>query len=447
MKKFLLAFLILFVLFPIYAQYSEAERSENQNETTAADKKAPRPALFSEGSFFLSGGVKTGILIRNRDFGGALNTLASSEDLTLHFASYENNARNGEAWFNVGYSGAIERICKFGLQIGMWAHGDIKSFDDALHIGDHFLWANFFDDRLRFIGGQGGGTPISSGGWIGADWLGYTGLRLFWVDPIGISVGIIFPDPDEYGIKPVNYLSLLGAGISYKHKNWWISAQFDNSPIYDDSESNYYGGLHRPDEQDPIAQAGNLAVSFGIENLYKGKGHLVIEAMVNNLGEDEEEGRGDYTISPVSSTFALKTGWPITDAIYLELKGKYTMKQGDAPDFTKATQAVYWGKLEFEPYFCFQPFSHLAFELAFYGAIYINSYYLALDASPTSIPFKAGQVPGHPPLLDYLSPYELSIKPKISLKLPGIDIGLGYAGTFSRDHVKNIIYIDFRWMF
>jgi len=453
MKKIFLAFLIVFVLFPIYAQNSGAEQPEQEAaaESNAREASARKVSgnLKYEGSFLVSGGVKTGLLIRNSDFGGKLNGLALGEEhsypLTLHFASYENSARNGEAWLNIGYSGAIENVGKFGLQMGIWAHGDIKSFDDALHLGDHFLWANFFNDRLRFIGGQGGGSPISSGGWIGANWLSYTGLRLFWVDPIGISAGIIFPDPKEDGIKPVNYLALLGAGISYKHKNWFISGQFDNSPIYDDSESNYYGGLHRPAEQDPIAIAGNIAVGFGIEKLYKGKGELVIEAMVNNLGEDEIEGRGsDYTISPVSTTFAFKTGSPIKDLFYIEAKAKYTMKQGDNSDFTGA---VYWGKFEFEPFFSFKPLSILDLQVGVYGAIYINSYYLALDASPTSIPFKAGQVPGHSPLLDYLSPYEISVKPKISLKLPGIDIDFGYTGTFSRDHVKNIIYLDFRLMF
>jgi len=450
MNKIFLVFFIMFLLFPIYAQESDDWYADEQSASSASDavdSETKQSEAKSEGSFFISGGVKTGLLVKNSDFGGALNSLASSEELTLHFASFENRARNGEAWLNTGYSGSIEGIGKFGLQMSMWAHGDLKTFNDTLHLGDHFLWANFIDDRLRFIGGQGGGAPISSGGWINADWLSYPGLRFFWVDPSGLSAGLIFPDPAETGIKPVNYLSLLGAGISFKHKNWHISAQFDNSPIYDDTESNYYGGLHRPDEQDPIGQAGNVAVGFGVENLYKGKGDLVIEAMINNLGEKEEEGRGEYTISPVSTSFALKTGCPFTDSIYAEIKGKYTIRQGDDPDFDNALQAIYWGKLEFEPYISFQPLNHLVFQIAVYGAIYFNSYYLALDASPTTTQFKAGQVPGYSPLKDYLSPYEIIAKPKVSLKLPGIDIDFGYYGTFSRDHVDNIIYIDFRWMF
>ena len=395
----------------------------------------------------VSGGVKTGIMIKNRDFGGKLGNLALGPEykypLTLFFASQENEARNGEGWLNFGYSRENEGIGKFGLQLGLWAHGNINAFEDLVHLGDHYLWANFFDDRLQFIGGQGGGTPISSRGWINADWLSYTGLRFFWVDPIGLSAGINFPDPGGEGIKPVNYFSLLSAGVSYKHSSWWLSAQFSNSPIYDDSESNYYGGLHRPAEQDPIAMAGNIALGAGVDNLYAGKGFLVLEGLVTNLGEDEIEGLGDYTISPVSTSFALKTGWPIIEEFYAEIKGKYTFRQGDNENFTKV---INWGKVEIEPYISFQPFAHLSFHVALNGTFYINSYYLALDWEQV-YRFDAGQAPGYAPLLDYLSPYQFTVKPGISFRLAGVDVDLGYNGSFSRDHVENTMYIDFRWMF
>ena len=79
--------------------------------------------------------------------------------------------------------------------------------------------------------------------------------------------------------------------------------------------------------------------------------------------------------------------------------------------------------------------------------MYINSYYLALDNTPQQYHFNAGQVPDYPPLRNYLSPYQLSAKPRISLLLSGVDIDIGYAGNFSRDHVENTLYIDFKWSF
>lgn len=410
----------------------------------------PLHAVDLEKGLSVSGGVKTGLLIRNRDFGGELGNLATSPDqkypMTLHFASYENNARNGVGWLNFGYSWQADNVGNFGAQLGLWANGNINSFNDLLHLGDHFVWASFFEDRFRFIGGQGGGTPINSGGWINADWLGYTGLRLFWVDPSGISAGIIFPDPGDGGIKPVNYLSLLGAGIQYKYNDIvWASLLFDNSPIYDDSESNYYGGLHRPAEQDPIALAGNIAFGIGVNNIYGGKGQLVVEGLFTNLGEDETAGMGNYTISPVATTIALKTGLPVIDnTLYAEVKGKYTIRQGDNGEFTSA---IYWGKLELEPYISFNPISILRIDFCVYWAMYINSYYLALDNMPTSYRFNAGQVPDYSYLRDYLSPYQLSLKPRVSLLLSGVNIDLGYTGHFSRDHVDNTIYIDFKWSF
>ena len=424
MKKYLVVFLLITMLYPVFA-------------------------LDFENGLSFGGGVKTGLLVRNSDYGGRLGNIALSPDhkypMTLHFASYENQARSGEAWLSLGYNQEVANVGKFGLGLGMWAHGNIESFDNALRVGDHYVWANFFGDRLRLIGGQGGGTPITSGGWINADWLSYTGLRFFWVDPIGLSIGINFPDPNEEGIKPVNYLSLLAAGASYKINNWWISLQFINSPIYDDSEANYYGGLHRSADEDPIAQKGNAAFGMGMDNIYGGKGFLALEGLFTNLGEDEERGMGNYMISQVASTFAVKTGYPITDDIYVEVKGKYTISNGDNDDFTASTT---WGKLELEPYVSFKPFSFLRFDLAVYWAAYFNSYYLALDAtSQTTYPFNAGQAPGYSMLLDFLSPYQFVVKPRVSLTLSGLDIDFGYSGSFSRDHSANILYLDFRWMF
>ena len=425
MKKFLLVFVSVLVLFPIYA-------------------------MDVGSGFSVGGGVKTGLLVKNSDYGNKLGTIAGIDEkypMSLYFASNENQAYNGVGWLTFAYSHQAESVGTFGLQLGMWANGSLKEYQDILHMGDHYLWANFFDNRLRFIGGQGGGTPISSGGWLNADWLSYTGLRFFWVDPIGLSIGVKFPDPGRDGIKPVNYFTMLGAGAGFKYENFFVSVLFDNSPIYDDSDSNYYGGLHRPDEQDPIAVKGNIAFGAGMEKLYGGKGMVAVEGLFTNLGEELiESGNGEkYHLSPIVSTFALKTGYPVTDALYAEVKGKYTIRQGDNED---ATGVANWGKFEFEPYISFKPFNLFTIHMAVYGAVYINSYYLALkpgDRIPGG--FEPGQVPGHSPLLDYLSPYELSIKPKISLNLSGVDIDLGYSGSFSRDHVENTVYLDFRWQF
>jgi len=439
MKKIIVVLLSVFVILALHAQ-----EEEYSYQPVSETEKDSDPDL----GFFISGGVKTGLLIRNRDFGGALGSLALSEEhkypLTLHFASHENSARNGEGWFNIGYKQNIDEIGMFGLQMGFWAHGDIHNYNDAVRMGDHFVWANFANERLRFIGGQGGGTPITSGGWINADWLGYTGLRVFWVDPSGISAGFILPDPGQNGVKPVNYLTLLGFGVSFKQENWWISGQMKNAPVYDDSESNFYGGLHRHHEQDPIAMAGNIAFGMGVENLFGTKLFITFETMLNNLGEDDFDGMGNYTISPVSTVFALKTGITITDNFYAELKGKYTISQGDD---SLLSRPINWGRFEYEPYISFKPLDHLTIHLAVYGAIYFNSYYLALDASPTGTRFYSGQAPDYSMLRDYLSAYQLGIKPKISFHLSGIDMDFGYDGNFSRDHVENKIYLDFRWMF
>lgn len=407
----------------------------------------PLQAMDIGNGLTLGGGVKTGLELKNRDYGGKLGDIALSAELapTLYFASHENDARNGEGWLNTGYSRA-EDWGKWGLQLGIWAHGNIEQFEDALHLGDHYAWANFYEDRFRFIGGQGGGTPISSGGWINADWLSYTGLRFFWVDPSGISLGINFPDPGDDELKPVNYLSMIMAGASYRYNNWWISLQFDNSPVYDDSDANYNGGLHRINA-DPIAEAGNVAFGVGLDTIYNGSGFFAFDGLVTNLGEDEREGRGNYKVSPVQTVLALKAGYPVTGTLYTELKGKYTISHGDNDD---DSAAVYWGLAEIEPYASYQAFEHIKFDLAVYGAFYINSYYLALEYSSGSAAANQilpGQVPGYSWLLDYLSPYYFKIKPGVTFSLGGFEVVLGYEGGFSRDHVENTLFIDSRWSF
>jgi hypothetical protein len=398
-------------------------------------------ALDMDNGLTIGGGVKTGLEVKNRDYGGKLGDAAPGEELspTLYFASHENESRNGEGWFTLDYSSPQEDWGSWGLRLGAWAHGNLEKFDDVLHLGDHYLWANFLDDRLQFKGGQGGGTPITSGGWINADWLSYTGLRLFWVDPAGFAVGINFPAPEE-DIKPVNYLSTVMIGALYKPGNFWLSLQFDNSPIYDDSEANYYGGLHRRADQEPIAEAGNVAFGIGVDNLYGGKGLLAFDGLVTNLGKDELKGVGSYKITPVETILALKTGYPFTDEVYAELKGKYTISQGDNED---NTASAYWGKMEFEPYVHYQAFDFLRFHLSIYGALYINSYYLDQDVLGVT----KGQVAGYSSLLDYLSAYYITFKPGATFSFGGAEVVLGYEGGFSRDHVENTVYVDLRWSF
>jgi len=446
MKRFLLSFLIVFVLLPVYAQEVEILDTDTQETQSAREVKteAPKTELRKiESGFYLNGGVSTGILIKHTDTGGNLGTIAGPSVNSLHFATYNNYARSGVGWLNANGEWTVEDVGRFGAQVGMWAHGDINNTDNTIRMGDHFVWGNFFKDQMRVIVGQGGGTPISSGGWIGADWLSYAGLRVFGVFPFGLSVGLKLPDPGEEGITPVNYLTMLGAGISFGQGNWFITLQFDNRPVYDDSETSYYGGLLRPAEQEPIGIAGNAAVSFGINNLYAGKGNFVFEALITNLGEDNIDGYDDYTYSPIAAAFALKTGFPIGNQVYFELKGKGTINQGDSYDLT---YAEYWGKVEVEPYISFKPLNHLTFDLSAYLAYYINSYYLAYNYSGL-YKFESGQVPGYDPLLDYLSPYQLTIKPRVIFNIPGVELLFGYTGSFSRDHVDNTIYLDFRWSF
>jgi len=402
--------------------------------------------------FYFGGGVRTGLLIRHRDFGGRLGNNATGPGqklpMTLYFASYQNNARIGETWLNLGYSWDIDEIGRFGLRVGVWAHGGtVGQFQDTVHLGDRFVWANFFDERFMFIGGQGGGSPIASGGWINANWLSYSGLRFFWVDPSGLSLGLILPDPGEEGVSPVNYLTMLGAGVAFRQDDWWVSFQFDNSPIYDDTRGNFHGGLRRPAGQEPVAMAGNIAIGMGLPNVFDDRGFVTLEGMFTNLGEDAVAGLGSYTVSPVTSAFALQAGFRITDYVSAELRCRLTLRQGDPGDFLTAGQATHWGKLEVEPHVRFRPFDHLRFEFSVNWTAFINSYYLALDTTVAGVQFTAGQAPGFGPLLDFLSPFRATVRPRVVFSLSGLDVTLGYTGVFSRDRVENTMFVDFGWRF
>lgn len=409
----------------------------------------PAAAIDLESGFSIGGGVKSGILVKNSDYTGKLGGLAHGDKypMTLFFASQDNEAYKGEGWLNFGYNQE-----HWGMNLSFWSHGDLKNFNDAVHLGDHFLWANFLDNRFMLIGGQGGGTPISTGGWLNADWLGYTGLRLFWVDPIGLSIGINFPDPDDgsraEGIKPVTYLSMIMFGAGYRHDNFWVSVVFDNNPIYDDSKANYDGGLHRDPDAEPIAQSGNIGFGVGIDNIFGGKGVLAIDGMVTNLGEDDIMSAGStvYKISPIKTALALKAGYPVLDPLYVELKAKYTISSGDNED---NTASITWGKLEVEPYTSYMIMDSLKFELTVNYALYFNSYYLALDVSPVagSQVLHAGQAAPYPWAFDYYSPWQLSVKPAIAYSFGGATLLMGYNGEFSRDYVQNTMYIDLRWSF
>jgi hypothetical protein len=397
--------------------------------------------------FSIGGGVKSGLLIKNSDYAGNLDGLNPPNEypMTLFFASKDNEAYKGEGWLNFSYAAE-----DWGLNLSFWSHGDLKSFNDAVHLGDHYLWANMLDNRFRFIGGQGGGAPISTGGWLNADWLGYTGLRLFWVDPSGFSIGVNFPDPDDgakaEGIKPVTYFSMIMAGAGYRLDNFWVSLIFDNNPIYDDSDNNYDGGLHRPPDAEPIAQSGNIAFGIGAENMFAGKGMAAFDGMVTNLGEDEtvSSANGAYTISPIVTTLALKAGYPVTDSLFVELKAKYTTRQGDNADDTASAA---WGKFEIEPYTSYRIIDNLTIELAVNYAAYINSFYLAEKAVINARSLQAGWVAPYAWAYDYYSAWQLALRPAVIYTFGGAKMILGYEGGFSRDHVENTIYVDFRWSF
>jgi len=409
----------------------------------------PAAAIDLVGGFSLGGGVKTGILVKNSDYTGELGKLAHSDKypLTLYFASQDNEAYKGEAWLNFGYSAE-----QWGLNLSFWSHGDLKNFDDTVHLGDFYMWANLLDGRFRFFGGQGGGTPISTGGWLNADWLGYTGLRAFWVDPLGFSIGINFPDPYDgvkTGIKPVTYLTTIRYGASYQYKKFFVSLMFDNNPIYDDTEANYDGGLHRPPDVDPIAQKGNIGFGLGLDKIFAGKGALIFDGMVTNLGEDDipSGGNRNYGISPIKTILALKAAYPVIDPVYVELKAKYIISQGDNADYTASTT---WGKLEVEPYASYQIIGNLKFELKVNIGIFFNSYYLAQNISSPVAGFpnlSAGQNGPHSWAYDYYSQWQILAEPAFVFNFAGASMIFGYKGDYSRDHVQNSMFIDFRWEF
>jgi len=410
----------------------------------------PVSAIDVLNGFSLGGGVKTGILIKNSDYTGKLGKLTHGDKypLTLFFASEDNESYKGEGWLNLGYSAK-----EWGLNLSFWSHGNLKEFNDAVHLGDYYLWANLLDGRFRFIGGQGGGTPISTGGWLNADWLGYTGLRLFWVDPLGFSIGINFPDPDDgskaKGIKPVTYLTMIRFGAGYRYEKFFVSLMFDNNPIYDDSKANYDGGLHRDPDADPIAQGGNIGFGLGLDNIFAGKGLLAFDGIVTNIGEEDNYSGGNknYGISPIKTILALKAAYPIVDPVYVELKAKYTMSQGDNADYTASTT---WGKLEIEPYASYQIIGNLKFEVSVNYAMYFNSYYLSQNISSPAAGYpnlSAGQNGPHSWAFDYYSGWQLTAEPAFVFSFAGAAMILGYKGEYSRDHVQNALFIDFRWAF
>jgi hypothetical protein len=237
-------------------------------------------------------------------------------------------------------------------------------------------------------------------------------------------------------------------GASYEYENFKAAIMFDNNPIYDDLEANYDGGLHRDPDVDPIAQSGNIGFGLGLDKIFGGKGDIIFDGMVTNLGEDDINSTGStsYKISPVRTYLALKAGYPIIDPLYVELKAKYSIRQGDNADNTASAA---WGKFEIEPYVRYQIIENLKFDLSVNITNYINSYYLALPVTPniSSPALKAGQVAPYPWAYDYYSSWQIILKPAFTYKYGGAAMILGYEGQYSRDHAKNSLYMDFRWSF
>ncbi|GHU28728.1 hypothetical protein FACS1894164_21090 [Spirochaetia bacterium] len=416
---------------------------------------APAFALDLGNGFSFGGGVKTGIEIKSSDFTGRLEAVDPDDEypFTLFFASKDNDTYNGEGWLDFNYASTF-----WGLHLGAWAHGSVDNFDDTIHLGDHYLWANFFKDKLQFKGGQGGGAPISTGGWLNVDWLSYTGLRLFGVDVYGISLGLNFPDPGKDGIKPDAYFSNIMIGAKYKLGSFagpleglWAVFMYDNNPIYDDSEKNTIigGGLHYVNST-PIAGSGNIAFGAGIDSLVNGRLILVFDGMVNNLGEDYKVtgGPGSYQFSPVEATFAFKGGFKILEMqdhnVYAEVRAKYITRNGDNKDDTGSTA---WGQFQIEPYVKYRLFNQFNVEFSLNLTTYINSAYLARDILAGGRALSAGWVSDYEAARDYFSYYQLSIDPAISTSFGGATVIAGYNGVFSRDHARHNLYVDFRWAF
>jgi hypothetical protein len=405
-------------------------------------------ALDIGNGFKLGGGVKTGFEIKNSDYTGKLEGIGHAHEypMTLYFASRDNESYNGEGWFSFSYSGSLQDL-EWGLGLGGWAHGGLKSYENNFHMGDHYLWANFFNGQLRIIGGEGGGTPIKSGGWLDADWLSYRGIRVFYISPFGLSLGVNFADPGSEGIKPVEYLSTIMLGAQYEYRNFQVSVLLDNNPVYDDSNANYDGGIHG--YRSLIGQTGNVGIGAGLNNVYAGEGMIFFDMIISNLGEDHITSalNPGYVYSPVEVTAALKTGRPwFNGAFYTEFKAKYFFKQGDNADMSGP---AVWGLLTLEPSVSYEILPGIKAELSVTPGFYLNSYYLALDLTPNAsgVRYTSGQIPAIAAVGDYASTYTLSAGPKISCRFSEASFVLGYEGVFSRDHVENILYIDFRWAF
>jgi len=238
-------------------------------------------------------------------------------------------------------------------------------------------------------------------------------------------------------------------GASYQYQKFFVSLMFDNNPIYDDTEANYDGGLHRDPNIEPIAQKGNIGFGVGLDKIFKGKGLLVFDGIVANIGENDKPsiGNNNYGISQINTILALKAAYPVIEPVYVELKTKYTISHGDNENFTASTT---WGKLEIEPYASYQIIGNLKFELSVTLAFYFNSYYLAQDLPSLVASFpklEAGQRGPHPRAFDYYSPWQLSVDPAFVVNFAGATMILGYSGDYSRDHVQNALFIDFRWEF
>ncbi|GHV89153.1 hypothetical protein AGMMS50267_15130 [Spirochaetia bacterium] len=419
----------------------------------------PLRALDFDQGLSISGGVKTGVLLKKSDFSGKLDDHKTTDPgtgevhedeypFTLYFASRESEAYNGEGWLSFNYTGEID-WASWGVNLGAWAHGDLKGANNTFYLGDHNLWANFFDDQFQIKAGEGGGTPIGSGGWLGTDWLGYRGIRLFWVSSFGLDLGINFVDPGLEGFRPaVDYLAQIMLGAQYRIGDFKVALIWDNNPIYDDSETDLNGGRHRDPDARPVGEAGNLGFGVSYNNIYGGKGNLALDGTVVNLGGTNipTKGTGSYTYSPIEMTFALKTGYPfLDDALNAEFKTRYNMRQGDNAD---DTAAAIWGKLEFEPYVSYTLFGFLKFELALNTASYFNSYYLSASVTPFAIrSLEEGQIAKYPWAAPYGSRYQITLKPAVVLTVGGGEIHLGYERNFSKYHTENIIYLDFRWAF
>jgi hypothetical protein len=405
---------------------------------------SPLAAIDLGNGFSLGGGVKTGFLMRSTKYSGTLADATKERPLAIYYASEENETYGGEGWLDFDYSGEF-----WGLHLGLWAHGDMEAFDGNLGLGDRYLWADFFSHRLQLKGGQGGGTPISTGGWLNADWLGYPGIRLFWVDPLGFSIGLNFTDPGPGGLSPEDYITTIMLGAQFRNDHFWVTFVADNNPIFDNTDADHYGGLHYVTDPDRIGESANIAFGAGVNNLYGGRGVLAFDGMVSNINVDPRWSNSPnrYEIYPLSTTLSIKTGSPIVlSELYGEVKAKYNFKQGENSDNTATAT---WGKLEIEPYISYQVLEKLKLEFAINMTYYINSYYLAYEKTFNTAIGKLpeGQIPAYREAGPYASIYQVFVKPALIFNYGGGTIVFGYKGTYSADHRENTVYLDLRWTF